>query len=330
VNRFEPILDADPSSLHLMQSLKLLEELQERRSWLRFSTQTFSTLVHVGLLFLFVRLDLTIATSGQRYGSGYQFGQAVMLTSPLFELGDQNAVRGRQQNIPLSALVPNQKLIAPDLRKLGLRPLKRDEPGRIGQSDLNQGMDTSLSTLSVTSRGGGALPSPSGLSRSGRGPALPFDMVPPSNTRARKTGEDDRRRIVVGDVNVLGGGSREGYRLPGSPARVGTSIEVEISSSSAPEMGEYLSFLLSRLRRSCFELMPDRRDLGPPGMVVLSLTVDAAGRIRTVVLATSSGNPELDSRAREAISNMPAFHPLPASYTEPQLRATVRIRYGSP
>jgi TonB family protein len=310
--------------------LDLIEGLRERRSLLWYSTQTLSALVHAAVVLYFVHTGIHSRLFTQRANAGYTFGQAVMLASPLFELGDRNAVRGKQNPIPLSALVPERRLVAPDLRRIGLRPLDPPSgPASTERSSRDQQSDPSAFSL-PSSGGGGGLPSGALPDQNVTGRAMPFDMVPPSNSRAPKPGANDLQRMVVGDASVPGGGAREGLRLPPSPPRTGTSIEIEVSNSATAAMEEYLRVLLSRLRRACFEAFPAKQDTALAGEVHLVLMLDRGGRLRSVETGRSSGSAALDRKARDAIAFIPAFPPLPRGYPEVQVRAVVRIRYALP
>lgn len=310
--------------------LSLLEGLRERRSPHWYSAQALSALVHAAVILYFVQTGISSRLFTQRANVGYTFGEAVMLASPLFELGDRNAVRGKQNPIPLSALVPERRLVAPDLRRIGLRPL--DPPsGPASAENVNREQQGDASAFSLPSiGGGGALPAAALPDDSLSGPVVPFDMVPPSNSRARQPGGHALQRMVVGDASVPGGGAREGLRLPPSPPRTGTSIEIEAADNATAVLEEYLRVLLSRLRRACFEAFPEKQVIAPPGEVQLVLQLDRGGRLRSLETGRSSGNAILDWKAREAIALIPAFPPLPRGYPEAQVRALVRIRYALP
>lgn len=315
----------------LSPRLELLDQLQDRQQRLRYATHAFSILVHAFCVAYFAQAGISSKLFTHRSNVGYQFGQAVMLASPLFELGDRNMVRGRQDQIPLSALVPEKKLVEPDLRRLNLQPLDPPTADKAAREDRAPSLAQSPSTLSLPSLGGGgALPSGGLPEQAGAGPVMPFDLVPPSNAREQKPGEREVQRMVMGDSAILGGGAKEGLRLPPSPSRIGTSVEIEVESRDANLMDGYLRVLLSRLRRACFEVFPDKENFGESGEVVLVLTLGRAGRVRATDIARSSGNPLLDSKAREAIALTPVLQPLPQNYLKSQVRATIRIRYGRP
>lgn len=307
-----------------------LEQLLERRSGPWVATQILSGLVHVAVVAILLRHGISPSLFSQRPGAGFQFGQAVMLTSPLFELGDRNMVRGSENAIPLSALVPERRLIEPDLRRLNLTPLDPPAPNRAGEPAAGQGLQQSPSAINLpTYGGGGALPSGGVPEQAGSGPVTPFDVVPPSNSRDRERTQL-LGRIVIGDAAVLGGGAPEGLRLPASPRHIGSSIEIQASQEAARLMEEHLRLFLSRFRRACFEAFPERLNLGAPGETVLNVVFDRGGRIRSLETAQSSRNAVLDRQAREALSLTPAFQQLPPGYPEPRVHALVRVRYGIP
>lgn len=319
-----------PEQAFAPPSFDLLDGLREPRSLPWYLAQTMSALVHAAVVLYFVHTGIQSRLFTQRANVGYTFGQAVMLASPLFELGDRNAVRGKQNPIPLSALVPERRLVAPDLRRIGLRPL--DPPSGPASSVLvsrEQQSDPSAFSL-PSSGGGGGLPSGALPDQNATGPAMPFDMVPPSNSQARKPGGSDLQRMVIGDASAPGGGAHEGLRLPPSPPQTGTSIEIEVSNSATAQMEEYLRLLLSRLRRACFEAFPEKQDPALAGDVQLVLILDRGGRLRSVETDRSSGNAALERKARDVISFISAFPALPRGYPESQVRALVRIRYALP
>ncbi len=321
--------EVSPAAQRGAPQLASLEELQERRQAVWWGSHLASMLAHAVFVAWIVQTGVIVIEYTQRFGYGYQFGQAVLLASPLFELGERSAVRGRERNIPLSALVPQEKLYAPDLRRiLEARPAE----GRMGQADPAEEQraygEASPSALSIPfSAGGGALPAGSLPERAAGGVATPFDLVPPSNTRARRAGEARLARIRVGDAGVPGGGARERLRLPASPGRVGIGVEAAVDTVAAAEIERWLEVFLGRLRRLSFELMPDRRDLGAPGVVVLAAEVDRVGRILRRDVVSGSGNAGLDRLALALLDRVPSWHPLPQMVLEERVVVMVRVRY---
>jgi len=306
------------------------EELQERGQGLWWGSQLVSLALHAAAVAWIVQAGVIVIEYTQRYGYGYQFGQAVLLASPLFELGERSPLRGRERNIPLSALAPQEKLYAPDLRRLLERRAAQDaRAGREGAAEERRSYgEASPAALSIPfSGGGGALPAGSVPERVGAGAAAPFDLVPPSNTRARRAGGERLVVVRVGDVGVAGGGAREGLRLPASPARVAIGVEAAVDAGAAPEMEEWLRVLVARLRRASFELLSDRRDAGTPGMAVLRAEADRTGRIVKHDVAASSGNAALDRLAAALLDALPAWQPLPGALPGERLAVTVRVRY---
>jgi outer membrane biosynthesis protein TonB len=277
---------------------------------------------------MFVQAGVPAALLSQRPRAGFQLGQAILLASPLFEMGNRSEARGGREEIPLSALVPERKLVAPDLRRLQLQPLQ--PPERSPREDAAQAQDLaqSPSVLAAPLRGtGGALPGGVVAGQPGAGGAVPFDFVPPSNRATARQADQRLVRVLAGDASVPGGGAAEGLRLPPSPPALGASLEATVESGAAASVESYLILLLTRLRRACFEAFPPRRGFGPPGEVQLALVLERPGRLRMVETVTPSGNPELDRRAREAVSLIPAVEPLPQAYSGAQLRVVARLVY---
>lgn len=318
-----------PAALRNEPRLAACEELEERQRGLWWGSQAFSFALHGLLAALVMHAGVIVIDYSMRFGPGTQFGQAVLLASPLFELGQRDSVRGRRGNIPLSALVPEQKLYAPDLRVLrAVAP----EPARTpGPADPGSGRIASRPQEEAIASGGigggGALPGGTLPERIGGGPATPFDLVPPSNTRARRPGEKQQMRIRIGDAGIPGGGAREGLRLPACPARVGISAEAVLSSGDAGALEAWLRTLVSRLRRASFEMMPDRRDLGAPGIVRLAFELDPAGRMIRPRVAAGSGNAALDRLALALLDSIPSYQPLPENALPESVTVFVQVRY---
>jgi TonB family protein len=319
-----------PAALRDAPLLATCEDLQERRPRLWWGSQAFSLAVHSLAVAAILQTGVIVIDYSMRFGSGYQFGQAVLLASPLFELGQRDAMRGRQRTIPLSALVPEQKLYAPDLRTLRAvaqtpaRAAGAEEPeaARAASGPPEAGI-----SLGLPGGGGGALPGGSLPERIGNGPATPFDLVPPSNTRARRPGETQQVRIRMGDAGIPGGGAAEGLRLPASPARIAISAEMTLQSGDAKALESWLRTLVSRLRRASLEMMPDRRDLGAPGLVRLAFQLDPAGRMVRPRISAGSGNPALDRLALAVLDSIPSFQPLPENALPEAATVFVVVRY---
>lgn len=319
-----------PAARRAVPRLASCEQLQQRQQGLWWGSHLLSLAGHAVFVAWIVQTGVIVVEYSQRFGYGYQFGQAVMLASPLFELGQRNAVRGRERQIPLSALAPQEKLYAPDLRRVLAGRTGPD--GRLSNQNTEQERraygDVSASVLSVPlSGGGGALPAGSLPERAAGGIATPFDLVPPSNTAAKRSNRERTARVRAGDSGVPGGGANEGLRLPATPGRVGIDAEVETDALTAVEMEEWLRVFVTRLRRASFDLMPDRRDAGAPGMAVLGVEVDRIGRIVRRAVAAPSGNEAVDRLAMALLDQLPGWQPLPRAQPEDKVRVIVRVRY---
>lgn len=324
------LAEASPAVAREAPRLATCEELQQRQQGLWWGSHLLSLAAHAAFVFWLVQTGVIVVEYVQRYGYGYQFGQAVMLASPLFELGQRSAVRGRERQIPLSALVPQEKLYAPDLsRVLAARAAAEAKLGaRNTDQERRAYEDTSASALSVPlGGGGGALPAGTLPERVAGGISTPFDLVPPSNTRARRGSQAGKTRLRAGDSSVPGGGAAEGLRLPAAPARVGLDAEVEADAVAAAEMEEWLRVFVTRLRRASFELIPDRRDAGAPGMAVIGVEVGRTGKILRREVAASSGNAGLDRLAIALLDQLPGWQPLPPAQPGDSVTVTMRLRY---
>jgi len=324
---------AGPAAARDAPFLASCEQLQERQAGLWWGSHLFSAAVH-GLLAVWIaHTGVIVLDYTSRFGYGAQFGQAVLLASPLFELGQRDPLRGREKSIPLSALLPQEKLYAPDLRRLAAAR-EAAPAGAAAQKGTEKKIafsEPSASAISVPfAGGGGALPGGTLPERVSAGPATPFDQVPPSNTRARRPGAARTVRVRVGDAGAPGGGVREGLRLPATPARVGISVEAVVDARVENAMEEWLRVLLARLRRASFELLPDRRDLGPPGLTTLAVEADAAGRMLRPRVQAGSGNAALDRLALALAEKIPAYHPLPPGVLDETVTVVVQVRYFPP
>lgn len=318
-----------PAALRPAPLLAVSDHL-ERRPALWWGSRAASLLLHAAFVAWVAHTGVVVIDYTRRLGYGYQFGQAVLLASPLFEIGQRGELRGRERQIPLAALVPQRKLYAPDLRRLA--SVAQAAGARLGDQNSSEDRpaysDSTVSALSLpTAGGGGALPSGSLPERVSGGAATPFDLVPPSNTRQRRANPHRATRLRAGDAAVPGGGAPEGLRLPPSPSRVGIEAELDADPLAAPDMEEWLRVLVSRLRRASFDLIPDRRDAGAPGISVLAVEVDRAGRVVRRSLAASSGNPGLDRLALALLDHLPLWQPLPPAHPEDRAALTLRVRY---
>lgn len=318
-----------PAAARGAPRLASFEQLQSRQQGVWWGSHLFSLAVHAAFAAWIVQTGVIVVEYSQRLGFGYQFGQAVMLASPLFEIGQRSAVRGQQRQIPLSALVPEGKLYAPDLRRIAaLRPPQAGQLGRQNTAEERLvSSEASASVINVPLSGGGALPSGSLPQRVAGGVSTPFDLVPPSNTRAQKGNQGSVARIRIGDASIPGGGAIEGLRLAASPSRLGIEAETEADAASAPEMEEWLRVFVSRLRRASFDVIPDRRDAGAPGVVAVRVEVDSIGRIVRSAIAMPSGNPALDRLAMALLGQVPGWQPLPQILPSGTAAITVRLRY---
>ncbi|MGB9611996.1 MAG: hypothetical protein ACPL7M_13585, partial [Bryobacteraceae bacterium] len=117
VGRLEP-RRSGPAAAREAPLLASCEQLQERQTGLWWSSHLFSVVLHALVAAWIAHTGVIVLDYTSRFGYGAQFGQAVLLASPLFELGQRDPLRGRQKSIPLSALLPQEKLYAPDLRRL--------------------------------------------------------------------------------------------------------------------------------------------------------------------------------------------------------------------
>lgn len=312
-------------------SLASIDELADFGEPLWYGAHSASFLAHVAFAAWLAHTGVILFQYPARPGYGLQFGQAILLASPLFEPGARQALLGRSAApIPLSALTPPQKFYAPDLRSLASRPRPRPQSAE-GETEAGGPRVLEAAPLSALALpfSAGARPQPARPleERAAAGAATPFELVPPSNATARRSGQKGLLRLVLGDASIAGGGQREGLRLPASPRRVALSVEAAVDRAAAPDMEQFLTALASRLRRAAFDLLPDRRELGPPGVAIVSAAVDRAGRITQRTLASGSGNPDLDRLALALLGQIPDYQPLPRSVAAESVPVRITVRY---
>lgn len=319
----------EPAGANRAPELASCDELQQRDQGVWWGAQMFSFSLHAVIVVWIIQTGVIVLEYPTRFGYGTRFGQAVLLASPLFELGQRNPLRGNGAEIPLSALAPEQKLYAPDLRKLAKAAPARDPQGGVRPEEpMKASGKPGSSVLSLPYGGGGGAAAGGMLpERIGGGPATPFDLVPPSNTRARKTGEGKPVRIRIGDSGFAGGGAGEGLRLPASAARLGIGVEATVDGRVQEAMEQWLRVLLIRLRRASFDVFADRREMGLPGVVVLAAEVDPAGRMIRRRIESASGNPALDRLALAMLEQAPGWQPLPPEILNESVTIVVRVRY---
>lgn len=321
---------APPAAGRDAPRLATSDQLVERGRGLWWGAQLLSLALHAVVAVSLIRVGTIVLDYSMRWGGGNPFSSAVRLVSPLFELGPGDSGASRQRIIPLSALVPEQKLYEPDLNALRAAWQKSVQKTGAAAPEARQTAPWLRESIGAAGFGGGA---ESALLGGGApealnpGPVVSFDLVPPSNTRYRRPDEKRQVQIRVGDAGIPGGGTNEGLRLPAAPARLGIAAEITLNGGNVPAVEGWLRTLIIRLRRASFELMPDRRDLGPSGLVRLSFELDPAGRMIRPRVTASSGNAVLDRLALVLLQSVPASAPLPDHALPESANVSVLIRY---
>jgi TonB family protein len=132
--------------------------------------------------------------------------------------------------------------------------------------------------------------------------------------------------IVVGDLDQPPD-LPESIRLPPSPARTGSSLEL-MSDPMGVDFKPYLIRILTLVRQNWFAVIPESARLGNRGLVQLQFIIDRNGQVPKLVIATPSGSEALDRAAVAGISASVPFPPLPNEFKGQQIRLQFAFKYN--
>lgn len=174
-----------------------------------------------------------------------------------------------------------------------------------------------------------------GQSKSSGVPAGQAALRPPSANVGEATRQVARSgstgRLVVGDAPDIGpvGGIDELLRQTPSPGRRGSALEL-LSDPQGIDFKPYLIQVLAVVRRNWTAVLPESARFGQQGRVVVQFTVDRAGSVPKLVIATPSGTGALDRAAVAGISASVPLPPLPAEYKGSEIRLQLVFSYNMP
>ncbi len=92
----------------------------------------------------------------------------------------------------------------------------------------------------------------------------------------------------------------------------------------------YLLEVLAKVRRNWMAIVPDSARMGRRGLVLVQFSIDRAGSIPKLVIASPSGITAFDRAAVAGISASNPFPPLPADYKGDQIRLQMAFSYNLP
>jgi TonB family protein len=223
-----------------------------------------------------------------------------------------NVNKAPQREAPQAA-PPRPRILAPKATnkfKFTLIP-NPQAPIKLPSSQKTEG-DSGPIVKSQTVKANG---SPSGSS-SGSNTAPTPKMVPTRFSGGGGGGQPS----PSGGPSGQGGSGR--YSQSGSPGGGGGRDGVD--ALAEPDFGPYLSELQRRIKRSW--VPPEARD---DKVVVLFFVVNRNGTLASSVsIRRSSGNPDSDRAAKEAVENAAPFRPLPQNYRKNTINVEFRFDYN--
>ena len=133
--------------------------------------------------------------------------------------------------------------------------------------------------------------------------------------------------LIVGDLGEGPGGAGEGFNLPPSPGKVGSSLEL-LSDPQGVDFRPYLIRILAAVRRNWLAVIPESARLGQRGRVQIQFAITPDGRVPKLVIALPSGTDALDRAAVAGISASNPFPPLPPEFRGNQIRLQFTFLYN--
>ncbi len=135
--------------------------------------------------------------------------------------------------------------------------------------------------------------------------------------------------LIVGDVELGGGGAGEMLNLPPAPGRQASALEL-LSDPMGVDFRPYLIQILAIVRRNWYAVIPEVARLGRQGKVVIQFAINRDGHVPKLVIVSPSGTEALDRAAVAGISASNPFPPLPADYRGLQIRLQFTFLYNMP
>ena len=135
---------------------------------------------------------------------------------------------------------------------------------------------------------------------------------------------------IVGDLDLAGpGGVGPGINLPPTPGVQGSNLEL-LSDPKGVDFRPYLTQVLAAVRRNWMAVIPESGRMGRRGLVQVQFSIDRAGRVPKLVIATPSGTEAFDRAAVAGVSASNPFPPLPADFKGEQIRLQLSFAYNIP
>jgi TonB family protein len=134
----------------------------------------------------------------------------------------------------------------------------------------------------------------------------------------------------VGDLETAGppGDVSEAQPLSPTPNKTASNLEL-ISDPMGVDFRPYLIRILATVRRNWYAVMPESAKLGRRGRVAIQFSIDRAGRVPKLVIASPSGAESLDRAAVASISASHPFPPLPDEFGGAEVRLQLNFTYSS-
>ena len=258
---------------------------------------------------------------------------AVHIVSPLFELPQRYPNRGPKNgsSIDLEMLRPAVRLYAPALIPAHIANVG-DVPN--GSPDTPHPGPPLSSLAALAPQGTGGTRVPASLDASfvlSAATPVPFDIVPPSNVRRRNAPPSDRPAWqAAGDINVPGGGAREGQHLSPSPPAVASTLEL-LSEPHGLELRSYLAGVLSVVRRNWTRspLPQPAQGVASGGQAWIEFSIHASGQISHIQVVESLLPAPLLRWVIYGITTADPVASPPPSYPETAVRVRLGFRYLS-
>ena len=137
--------------------------------------------------------------------------------------------------------------------------------------------------------------------------------------------------LTVGDdtSDASLGGIGAGLRLPPSPGRPGSALQL-LSDPMGVDFRPYLLQVLANVRRNWFAVYPESAKLGARGRVQIQFAISRDGSIPKLVIVMTSGAEALDRAAVAGISASNPLPPLPGEYAGTVIRLQFTFLYNIP
>lgn len=103
-----------------------------------------------------------------------------------------------------------------------------------------------------------------------------------------------------------------------------------LSDPQGVDFKPYLIQVLAAVRRNWMAVIPESGRMGRRGLVQVQFSIDRAGRVPKLVIATASGTEAFDRAAVAGVSASNPFPPLPADFKGDQIRLQLSFAYNIP